>query len=482
MSFDTTTFWVFFVVAWLLWRKLPFGMAKTAALVLSLVFYGWWDPRYVPLMVLSALVDYVAGARISLTENPRARKLWLVFALSMNLGLLAYFKYAPFVVDNARVVAGWLDLPKPDPLLGWVIPVGISFYLFKTMSYTIDVYRRQVKPVLNLRDFLLFVSFFPELVAGPIVRASVLLPQLVRRRKLFPPSVQTGFYHVVVGMFLKVVVADNLADPVGRVFDLEALPHLSPTRVWLGVVYFGVQIFADFAGYSSIAIGLAYLLGLRFPKNFNYPYISQGLSEFWRRWHISLSTWLRDYLYVPLGGNRRGRWRTYLNLGVTMLLGGLWHGASWNFVAWGGMHGLGLAVERWWKETFSRGPAPEMRPGDLAPVRSVPSTVLRVAFVFAFVHTAWVFFRAESFAMAGRVLQRMYLAPWSEGLGLGDLAQARHLVLVAPVAMLHAGQLFQERFRFEKPVWSRAVLAGVLFVLLLVVFRPSGRAFIYFQF
>ena len=476
MSFDTTTFWLFFALAWAVWRYAPFGAAKSLTLLLSLGFYAWWNPWFVLLIGASAVVDYFAGGRIHRAEDLSARRRWLTLSLVSNLGLLAIFKYGPFAVQNASFVARVLGFDTHWSLPGWVIPVGISFYTFQTLSYSIDLYYRRIQPCASFRDFFLYVSFFPQLVAGPIVRARELLPQFERRRPLPLPAVQTGLYFIITGMFLKLVVADNLSPEVGRVFEAANLDTLSPTRAWLGTIYFGVQIFADFAGYSNIAVGLAYLMGLRFPHNFRYPYISAGLSEFWMRWHITLSQWLRDYLYIPLGGNRKGHSRTYVNLMITMLLGGLWHGASWTFVVWGGLHGLGLCLERFLRGTDSK----ETR---------VPSGALdfalrlvRIGATYVFVHLCWVFFRAQTFAGASTMVERMFVAPFREPLGLDALADARHLILVAAVATMHLAQLAHEWTGIRKSPYLRAAYAGVLVFILIVVRSQIGIEFIYFQF
>ncbi|MCP4091897.1 MAG: MBOAT family protein, partial [Planctomycetes bacterium] len=347
MSFDSVTFWLFFAIAWSVWRFAPFGIAKVVTALLSLVFYAWWRIEYVPLILFSAVVDYVVGGKMARSEGLIKRRMLLLISLVMNLGLLGFFKYTPFVV---RIFAPWLkdwgafqDVPT---FSSWIVPVGISFYTFQTLSYTIDIYRRRIDVAPCFSDFLLYVSFFPQLVAGPIVRAKELLPQFLKRRRLAPEHIQQGFYQIITGLCLKMVVADGVATPVNFLFDEGDAATASVAQTWIAVTSFGVQIYADFAGYSRIAIGLALLMGIRFPKTFNYPYISQSLSEFWTRWNIPLSQWLWDYIYVSLGGNRKGAGRVYVNLMITMLLGGLWHGAAWTYFVWGLWHGMGLAIER----------------------------------------------------------------------------------------------------------------------------------------
>lgn len=474
MSFDTVTFWLFFALAWTAWRALPFGAAKTAVLAFSLFFYAWWNPWFCTLIAASSVVDYVVGARIHASDDAWVRKRWLLASLVFNLGLLGFFKYTPFLAQNLAALVGgdW----QPD-LSGWIVPVGISFYTFQTLSYSLDIHARRIAPAASFRDFFLYVSFFPQLVAGPIVRARELLPQFARRRRLNARLVQAGLYHVIWGLFLKMVIADNLAPAVGRVFRPEGIGELAPLSVWLGVVYFSVQIFADFAGYSGIAIGLAYLMGLRFPRNFRYPYIAAGLSDFWRRWHITLSEWLRDYLYIPLGGNRHGRVRMWMALSLTMLLGGLWHGAAWTYVAWGALHGVGLIAERL-VVGERRGATPTGAPRG---AKAWSARLARMAVVYVFVLVTWVFFRAEDFAMAGAVLARMFTSPFSADWSL-PASNWRYLALVLPVFGMHAGQLFHEWFGLRKSAVLRAAVAALMLFALTVFRRGSTVEFIYFQF
>ena len=442
---------------------------------MSLLFYGWWNPWFILLIVFSASVDYVAGGRIHAATEARPRRAWLTLSVCANLGLLAVFKYAPFVAENAGSLIGE---PNRWDFSSWIVPVGISFYTFQTLSYSIDIFRGHLAPAPSFRDFLLYVSFFPQLVAGPIVRARSLLPQFLARRSLNAKVVKAGLYYVILGLFLKVVIADNLAPAVNEAFDKEQLPTMSPALAWLSVTYFSVQIFSDFAGYSYIAIGLAYFMGLHFPQNFRWPYISCGLSEFWRRWHISLSQWLRDYLYISMGGNRRGPARTYLFLLITMLLGGLWHGAAWTFVAWGALHGLGLCVERRFRGAHGSSAALRAPSG----ISESFVRLAQIAAVFVFVLTTWVFFRATDFEMVSMLLNRMYVAPFVEDFGFGELSQARHLVLVAPVVILHMGQLAHEWYGIRANSYVRALAAAIFLFLITVIQRDAPTEFIYFQF
>jgi alginate O-acetyltransferase complex protein AlgI len=478
VSFDTVTFWLFFALAWAAWRWLPFGAAKASALAASLLFYGWWNPLYLPLIVVSALVDFHAAQRIQQSEEQGARRAWLAVSLTCNLGLLGFFKYTPLAAESAWALMGaGGELPWPETTR-WVVPVGISFYTFQTLSYSLDVYRRRLEPIASFRDFLLFVSFFPQLVAGPIVRAGQVLPQLTRRRPLRAETVQRGLEHVVTGLFLKIVVGDNLAPAVARVFESTAISELSPAAAWTGALCFTAQIFADFAGYSGIAIGLAYLMGLRFPVNFDWPHVSRSLSEFWSRWHISLSTWLRDYLYVSLGGNRSGRARTLVNVLITMLLGGLWHGAAWTYVIWGALHGLGLCLER----LVLGERRPRAHSGPPRSVGGMVSAVAGMVYVNVYVTLALVVFRADGLDTALAVLERLLIAPFQQSFGWDAVADWRHLSLVGVVVLMHFGGLLREWKLFPSGRMPRAVLAGVCLALLIAVRRDTVQEFLYFQF
>ncbi len=481
MRFDSVSFLALFLIAWAVWRLLPLRSAKAGTLLLSLVFYGWWRWEYLLLIVFSAGIDYYAANRIEASTDARARWRWLLLSLISNLGLLGFFKYTPLLVRTALGLSASVE-PEPSWLSTWVVPVGISFYTFQTLSYTIDVYRGTLKPCRSFLDFFLFVSFFPQLVAGPILRASELIPQLDTRRDLTWLRVQMGLYRVIAGLFLKVVVADGLAQMVERVYKPAQALTASSVDAWLATICFGAQIYADFAGYSGIAIGLALLMGLNFPENFRYPYIAASLSEFWKRWHISLSQWLRDYLYIPLGGNRKGTLRTYANLSITMLLGGLWHGASWNFLVWGGIHGVGLAVEK----MLGLDGRNKVGSWPLTSFSQLPLRLLRIAIVYALVHTAWVYFRAADFATANALVSSMWLAPL--GLGREGLSQASqllatpHILFLLPVVFLHIGQATHEWWAVKKTVHLRVALCIAYLVLLCLIDRGEGSPFLYFQF
>jgi len=429
-SLDFVTFFlVVFVLYWATVRVR--GVASSILLVASLIFYASWHPLYLLLIVGSCGVDFIAGGLMHQLTGHRKRKALLVVSLTANLGLLAVYKYFNFFIESLATGATWLDQALID--LGWIdapvlahahflslhldalLPVGISFYTFQSMSYTIDIFRRELLPVgvdegrpwwhpFAFHRFLLFVTFFPQLVAGPIVRARDLLPQLARRPLMTDAMGGRGLYLILLGLFKKVVIADYLAlNLVDRTFTLPQ--GFSSLEVLTGIYGYAFQIYCDFSGYSDIAIGTALLLGYRFPENFNGPYKAHNLQDFWHRWHISLSTWLRDYLYIALGGSRRGPWRTYRNLLLTMLLGGLWHGAGWNFVIWGALHGGALAALRAWQRARERSGTPPLLTG-------WSGRVIGGFVTFHYVCFAWIFFRTPTLEQADLVVRQLGELTW----------------------------------------------------------------------
>ncbi len=453
--------------------RLTLGRTRREAVYLllllasSLLFYGWHVPAYLAILLASTTVDYLtAGAIATLPAGAPRRKTLLLLSLATNLGLLGTFKYFDFGRDSLawllaslQLEAGWL------PRLDLVLPIGISFYTFQSMSYTIDVYRGQLRPVRSFWQLLLFVSFFPQLVAGPIVRASEFLYQLKRRRAPRLTAWLEGGYLIVRGFFLKMVLADNLAPVVDRFWPLISRPETGWVDAVAVAFLFSCQIFCDFAGYSSIARGTAYLLGFRLPENFNSPYIAGSFKDFWQRWHMTLSRWLRDYLYVSLGGNRISSRRTYLNLMLVMLLGGLWHGAAWTFVVWGALHGAALAVERLL--------------GLERATRAWPLRALWFLVVQAVVLIAWVFFRSGGFGEALAIVGNFFHLGW----GSEYPEPLWALTFAAPVVLMHLASLLRERFpRLRDDTGAaRAMLAGVMLYLIVTCYGTSN-AFIYFQF
>jgi D-alanyl-lipoteichoic acid acyltransferase DltB (MBOAT superfamily) len=458
MLFNSLTFAVFFAAVLGLHNlPLPWHVKKLNLLVASYLFYAAWSPPFVLLLWISTAVDWKVAAWISATQNQTRRKRILALSLVANLGFLGYFKYGTFLMDNFALAARAIGIDYVPPKWDIVLPVGISFYTFQSIAYSLDVYLKRAQPTRRFLDFALFVTFFPHLVAGPIVRPTLLIPQFEHPRRATRDQLIWGLAMMTLGLFEKVVLADGFLAPV--VDAVHHSPHqLASLDAWTGALAFSGQIFFDFAGYSTTAIGVALALGFALNDNFNFPYAAHSFSDFWRRWHISLSTWLRDYLYVPLGGNRHGELRTYLNLLITMLLGGLWHGASWTFVVWGGLHGAYLAIERWLGRT-------------------------NVLVTFLVVTATWVLFRAHTFGDALDLLKSM-----------AGASGAAHTVLywndIIVVGVIVGGMLVTHwRMRSTRletavaatPGWV-VVLVWTLMAFALVAEQGAGDAFIYFAF
>jgi alginate O-acetyltransferase complex protein AlgI len=467
LLFNSVEFALFFaIVVAAYWWSLP-RFRNPILLGASYFFYANWDWRFLGLLLISTVVDFSIGQRLRTAQDPGRRKLLLTTSMAVNLGILGLFKYANFFIDSFAELVGGLGLNPNEPFLTVVLPVGISFYTFQTMSYTIDVYRRRLEPVDDIVVFATFVAYFPQLVAGPIERARILLPQLQRQdRSINSETVASGLGLILVGLFKKVVLADGVAAAADRAFDD---PHsLSFLSVAVGVLAFGIQIYGDFSGYTDIARGVSRLMGIELTLNFAQPYLSRNITEFWRRWHISLSNWLRDYLYIPLGGNRHGTARTYVNLMATMLLGGLWHGASWNFVVWGGLHGLFLVVHRL---VFGGKVSDES-----VSWRHMPSILL----TFTSVSLVWIFFRAADFKSSRDVFTALFFQA-------GDFATQDALVVLVAFATMIAldlavrAQLLSPAFIKRQPA-SSGVLVALALAGILVFSGGSPRPFVYFQF
>jgi alginate O-acetyltransferase complex protein AlgI len=471
--FNSLTFVVFFaLVLGGYWTLRSWGARKNLLLVASYVFYGAWNPPFVLLLVLSTIIDYVAGARMAAAGDKAQRRLWLVVSLVANLGILGYFKYGQFLLENFQALLALAGITYVPPALDIVLPVGISFYTFQTMSYSLDIYRGQLQPVRSFRDFALYVTFFPQLVAGPIVRAIDFLPQLVTEPSPRAGRIAWGLFLMTLGLFQKVVLADTLLAPVSDAVFGHPSPVLT-LDAWIGVLAFSGQIFFDFSGYSTCAIGAALCLGFTLNDNFRFPYAAVGFSDFWRRWHISLSTFLRDYLYIPLGGNRAGRGRALANLVIVMFLGGLWHGAAWTFVVWGVLHGLYLVAEHVLRGLYKNATWPDKLPG-----RLFLALVTYVA-----VCIAWVFFRSRDFAGAGMMLGAMAgQIPVGQAILSGrEILQVLLVVGTLGFAHWRLRETTIEAALERKPAW----LVGLVWALMLgtlILTQGSGNAFIYFQF
>ena len=473
MLFNSLTFVVFFaVVLSAYWMMESWRGRKNLLLIASYIFYGAWNPPFAALLFTTTAMDFYLGRRIAQEKQPRTRKVWLVISVAVNLSMLGFFKYGNFLLENFQWVLARGGIAYKPPHLDVFLPIGISFYTFHSLSYTLDIYRGVMKPTRSLRDFALAVSFFPQLVAGPIVRAGDFLPQLEA-----PPKPQTGrllwgLLLMTLGLFEKVVLADTmLAGSADTVFGYGG--PLIALDSWVGVMAFAGQIFFDFAGYSICAIGAALALGFHLKDNFRFPYAAVGFSDFWRRWHISLSTFLRDYLYIPLGGNRSGARRAMINLIIVMFIGGLWHGAAWTFVVWGLLHGSYLAIERLLKALVR--PAPWME--------SLGTKLLIGAVTYAAVCFAWVFFRAADFTSAARLMRGMFGAH-----AHGDaILTTREMLQVAIVTlcMLAAHWTLRdisiETAVARLPRWVVttvwAFMAGAI-----ILTQGNSNAFIYFQF
>ena len=464
-SFVFIQFFVLFYVAYLLlldrlrWQNLLLVAA-------SYIFYGYWDWRFLSLLIFSTVVDFAIAQKIDQTVEQKQKKLWLGVSLFTNLSILGFFKYFNFFTASFSELLITIGIPVNDLTLKVILPVGISFYTFQTLSYTIDVYRGDLKPARNLVDFAVYVAFFPQLVAGPIERATSFLPQIMERRKIDLAQVNAGIFLILWGYFKKLVIADNVATVADPIFsnygDYQGLDII------LGVLAFTVQIYCDFSAYSDIARGLAKLMGFELMVNFKLPFFALNPSDFWSRWHISLSSWLRDYLYIPLGGNRKGTFKTYRNLFLTMLIGGLWHGAAWNFIWWGAYQGLILVIYR----LFSK---------KKAQTRAHPLAVtLQMLVMFVLANIGWVIFRSTS------VSQIIYLLThWglSTSNNTGELA----FTLIFFTAPLLLVQLWQHLTRdlliiAKLPLWLTNLIYGFFLINICLYGVRKSTEFIYFQF
>lgn len=470
MFFDSTVYLVFLVLVTFAYWRLGFRAQNYFLLAASYFFYGWWDWRFLFLMAISTIVDFTLAGRIADSSDPGQRRRLLIASLIMNFSFLGFFKYCNFFVDSFAEVAALIGFGN-IPVRVWeiVLPPAISFYTFQEVAYIVDVYHGKLKPARSLVDYGLFVSLFPHLIAGPIQRPSHLLPQVQQPRQWNSQKAFDGVMLILEGLFRKVVIADNCGLIANAAFGGN---FGEPTGmvVVLGVVAFAWQIYGDFSGYSSMARGSAQLLGFHFMVNFRQPYLAQSLQDFWRRWHISLSTWLRDYLYIPLGGNRRGNARTYINLMLTMLLGGLWHGANWTFVVWGGIHGGGLAIER----LLSRKSEISDSPGFIA-------RWVRRCVVFVLVCLAWIFFRAASLSEALQQLGGLLVWQWSDVY----LLAAQYLAVFGGLMLLV--DLCLEKSKGEylsdgRNLYLRVLVGCVLCVCVTLLGANQSNAFIYFQF
>jgi alginate O-acetyltransferase complex protein AlgI len=450
----------FVLVMW--WcARLSTPQRLIALVVASYCFYGWWDYRFVGLLLFSSVVDYLVGQRLDVTRNNAVRRAWLLVSLSTNLGLLAYFKYCGFFAQSVNQILEWARTGESLPVPEIILPVGISFYTFQTLSYTIDIYRRQAKPADSFWHFAAYVSLFPQLIAGPIVRYTALESQLrCLKPRMDWQHFSRGILFFVAGLAQKVLLADMMAAKVNPLFATSS--DLQCVASWFAMLGYTFQLYFDFAGYSNMAVGLGLMLGFSLPQNFDSPYKSVNISMFWRRWHISLSSWLRDYLFIPLGGSHGNSWFTLRNLFIVMFLGGLWHGAGWTFALWGVYHGILLISYR------------------LATSRIRLPNFAAVAVTFLVVVFGWVLFRSTDISMCANLLQAMcglrgiepdILAACGGATGVAILTALAAIVFVAP-------NLWEIRWRLSYPLAMAVVMVFVLCVLRFDAESP----FLYFQF
>ncbi len=460
MLFTQAEFLIFFLVVlaavWMTGNRL---VRNTILLGASYYFYAYWDIRFCLLLLLSTVVDFVVSRAIDRSNDTATRRRLLIVSISVNLGVLAFFKYFNFFIASAAPIVEAMG--GSASTLNIILPVGISFYTFQTLSYTIDVYRRVLRPTNSLLDFALYVAFFPQLVAGPIVRARELLPQLSTTPAWSKRRFYYGFQQLLRGAVKKVLMADRLGEMVDVVF--ENPDYYSSSTLWLAVIAYAGQIYLDFSGYTDMAIGSAKMLGYRFPKNFRHPYLATSMSEFWHRWHMTLSRWLRDYLYIPLGGSRNSTVATYRNLMITMTLGGLWHGAAWTFVLWGMLHGGALCIERALRGVTSR---------------RLP-TFVHWAIVMIVVLVGWVLFRSTDLNAAVSMLQRMAIPSlgihWYPPLVIGVLGclMIEHVVWMTR---------WRHAMRLPPDAWYSPIATTVMLWALLIYAPVGFQPFVYFQF
>lgn len=483
-SFDFAVFFpIFFVLYWVVHKHLT--IRNVFLLFSSYLFYAWWDWRFLFLIIFSSIVDFVVGGQIVKAKTKSAKRTLLIISLLTNLGLLAYFKYANFFIDSFinsfNFLGGNLDLFA----LQIILPVGISFYTFQTLSYTIDIYRGRLQPVKEWLPFFTFVAFFPQLVAGPIERASHLLPQFYKKYEFDYQRVKSGLLLALFGLFKKMVIADRLAVLVNQVYNNPT--DYSGYELIIATVFFAFQIYCDFSGYSDIAIGISRTFGFDLMKNFKSPYFSRSITEFWRRWHISLSTWFRDYVYIPLGGSRKGNYRTYANLFIVFLVSGLWHGAAITFIIWGAVHGTFIVAEKILKEQSWT------QDGAVAKFNSSYfGQAWWMLFTFVVVTFAWIFFRANSFSDALTVISgslEMKAITKERLFGLG-LVEAELKVALVAILLLLLFEAFHNRFgalhvfnkQFILVRWMFYIIAIFVIIIFGIYGENAPKEFIYFQF
>mgnify|MGYP001434484315 CR=1 FL=1 len=469
MLFNSYIFWISFCFVFFIYWVVPKKFQNIVLLIFSYCFYGLWDWRFLSLIMISTLVDFSVAKKI--VDVPSKKRFYLLFSIITNIGILGIFKYLGFFIEQLNALFFILGLSKLLPTIDLIIPVGISFYTFQTLSYTIDVYRNDSKPVSSLLDFALYVSFFPQLVAGPIERSYRLLPQIIKPRLYTQVNLQEGFYYIIYGLFLKVVLADNMAFIVDAIYS-QSPSELSGVDILFSTYAFAFQIYGDFSGYSFIAIGLGKLFGINLMMNFKKPYLSQSPSEFWRRWHISLSTWLRDYLYIPLGGNKKGTLMTFRNLFLTMLIGGLWHGVGWTYIVWGIFHGIILILFRLIKFDLNF---------QFYNYLKKLLYVGKIIFMFHLICLGWVFFRSENLDYAFNAIYQVFY-----NFNYSDQSFSIIGLIIFFIFPIFIYEYWDEKRDFkifnERPTASLVLIFNYCFFMIIIFPAPMHKEFIYFQF
>ena len=476
---------VFLVVYFLVGKKLKNGVALLA----SLVFYGFGSPRFLLLLLLSILIDYFLVREIPKSTETKRRKLFLTLSIILNIGLLAYFKYANFFIENFNALLGALGT-NPIRWTKVILPIGISFFTFQKMSYSVDVYRGTSEPLKSIADYALFIMLFPQLIAGPIVRYNEVASQIVdRSANETIDNKLLGFYRFVIGLSKKMLIANILAEYVDKVFALPAT-EIGVATAWLGILAYTFQIYFDFSGYSDMAIGIGRMIGFKFPENFNFPYISKSVTEFWKRWHITLGNWMMDYLYIPLGGNRKGKRRTYLNLWIVFFLSGLWHGAAWNFVVWGAYHGLFICLDKIMKNL-------EFRDNSKPSKFSILNSKLSILPTFLIVMIGWVLFRADTLGHAMQYIGTMFGFHGTAPVMFTDPQFIFTLIVAAFFSFIGLSANFANFIESANFANSNSpnslnsptklILTGLVILILLVlsasfILKGSFNPFIYFRF
>jgi len=482
MLFNSIDFAIFlpivFILYWFVTNK-NLKLQNLLIVVASYVFYGWWDWRFLSLIVFSTIVDFTVGRKLRTEENQLKRKILLWASILVNLGFLGFFKYYNFFLDNFITAFSFFGQEIQGNSLNIILPVGISFYTFQTLSYTIDVYKRKLEPTNDFIAFSAFVSFFPQLVAGPIERATNLLPQFNKNRTFDYPKAVDGMRQILWGLFKKIVIADSCAEFANQIFNNSA--DMNGSTLVLGALFFTFQIYGDFSGYSDIAIGTARLFGFDLMRNFNFPYFSRDIAEFWRRWHISLSTWFRDYLYIPLGGSRGGTWMKVRNTFIIFIVSGFWHGANWTFIVWGALNAIYFLPllltnnHRNNLETVAQG-------------KLLPSIkeLLFMILTFGLTVFAWIFFRAENIGNALSYISGIFSTSFFEIPNFTGMLKALIIIFLTAIFVIVEWIGRDNYYAIEKLglTWNRTVTWGVYFIILSMIFIFSGQEqqFIYFQF